>query len=101
MQQAEIGAPETRRGAWKSFCARERTLIEGAIRALRTPACARCHATLEFQPASRLAGMLPPGAEAYDLDCRACRRFYTVIAQDEESVQGERLRRLALAVLGA
>jgi hypothetical protein len=86
---------------WKCFSAREQFLIEAAMRNLQTPSCMRCTSLLTLRPASRLEGMLPPGASAFDLECRPCRRFHAVVEQDEESVNGERLRRLAMAVLGA
>ncbi len=50
---------------------------------------------------SRLRAVLPAGASAYDLDCRACRQFLPLIEHTPRSLHQVRLRRLLAAVLRA
>jgi hypothetical protein len=59
-----------------------------------------CDDVLEAQGQSRIAPYLVLGATAYDLSCRACRRFWSVVRHTPRSLRLLRMRRLAAAVRG-
>lgn len=87
--------------AWRSFDRRDRRAIRARLAAGATLRCPRCAGLLEARPMSRLRAVLPAGASAYDLDCRACRQFLPLIEHTPRSLHQVRLRRLLAAVLRA
>lgn len=87
--------------AWRSFDRRDQRAIRTRLAAGATLRCPRCAGLLEARPASRLRPVIPAGASAYDLDCRACRQFLPLIEHTPRSLRLLRLRRLVAAVLRA
>jgi hypothetical protein len=90
------------RGArsWRGFSTRDGGRIRRAVEAERKADCPRCGAPLEAESPSRASVELVLGATAYDLACRPCRRFWTVVRHTERSLRLLRMRRLAAAVGG-
>ncbi|HEX6940865.1 MAG TPA: hypothetical protein VF158_15720 [Longimicrobiales bacterium] len=86
---------------WRQFGPRDRCSIRLRLRRDQFLDCPQCGGPLEARPTTRLAAVLPPGAEGFDLDCRGCRRFHPVVRHTPESLYFMRLRRLAAAVLRA
>ena len=92
-----------RRGGrtWRSFNHRQRALIDAQLAAGDVLRCPDCACVLEAEPSTRLTAVLPRGATGFDLACRQCRRFLARVYHSTASRKGERLRRLAAAVLRA
>jgi hypothetical protein len=97
MKQSLEGRPATGR-AWRVFSARDGRRIDAGVRLGGTPVCPCCGAVLEARGVSRPAGRLPLGATAVDLDCRPCRRFWTVVRHTERSIRLVRMRRFVAAL---
>jgi len=73
--------------------------IDLQLRAGGSPCrCPRCGEVLEARPGTRLARSLPLDATGYDLDCRACRRFWCVVRHTPRSLRLLRMRRLVAAI---
>jgi hypothetical protein len=89
---------QTPRRAWRAFSARDGRRIDGFVRAGRTPLCPWCGDVLEAHRESRLRGKLPLDAIAIDLDCRACRRFWSIVQHTERSLHLIRMRRFVAAL---
>lgn len=83
---------------WRTFDERQTRRIDAQLRASGAPCCPGCGAALETRPESRRAGALPLDAVGYDLECRPCHRFHTVVLHSERSLRFVRMRRLAAAV---
>ena len=86
------------RRAWRVFGAREGRRIEMDVCLSRAPTCPCCGGVLEAQGGSRLRRRLPLDARAYDLDCRGCRRFWSVVRHTERSIHLVRMRRFVAAL---
>lgn len=84
--------------AWRVFAARDGREIDGQLCLGHIPCCPGCDAVLEAQQRSRLNRKLPLDARAYDLDCRACRRFWTIVQHSERSLRLMRMRRFVAAL---
>lgn len=93
-----IASRRSTRLTWRAFCARDGQKIEGHVFDGRVPCCPCCGEVLEARPESRLTRNLPLGATGYDLDCRACRRFWCVVRHTGRSLRLIRMRRFAAAV---
>jgi hypothetical protein len=93
--------PSKNKGAarsWKSFIPRDGVLIERCLRFRITPCCPSCGDLLEAQEDSRIARELLLDATAFDLSCRPCRRFWTVVRHTPRSLRLSRMRRFVAAV---
>ncbi len=84
--------------AWKGYTAREGEGIEQMYRAQGAAGCPRCGGRLAESRASRVSPCVVLDARAYDLSCRACRRFWCVVQHTPRSRRLLRMRRLAAAV---
>lgn len=84
--------------AWRVFAVRDGREIDIQLRLSHTPHCPCCGAILEARHQSRLAGKLPLDARAYDLDCRPCRRFWSIVQHTDRSLRLMRMRRFVAAV---
>jgi hypothetical protein len=86
------------RRAWRVFLVRDGRRVELQLRAGASPCCPACGQMLEAQPTTRLLRALPLGAQGYDLDCRACRRFWCIVRHTPRSIRILRMRRFVAAV---
>lgn len=86
---------------WRTFDGRNASRINQALNAGRHPCCPYCGDCLEARPQTRLARFLPLDARGYDLDCRGCRRFHSVVRHTVRSIRLIRMRRLVAAVRAA
>ncbi len=84
---------------WRQFARRERETIELQLAHQGEARCPCCGAALVERPNTRLAVLLPTGAQGVDLDCRCCRRFHPRVQHTPRSLYVLRLQRLAAAVL--
>lgn len=84
--------------AWRAFPARDGRAILLQLGDGEPPCCPWCRHVLEARPETRLASALVLDARGYDLDCRGCRRFLTVVRHTPRSLRLVRMRRLAAAV---
>lgn len=84
--------------AWRVFPVRDGHCIEVQLQQGESPCCPRCGALLEARPSSRLRRDLPLGASAHDLDCRGCRRFWSMVRHTERSLRIVRMRRFVAAL---
>jgi hypothetical protein len=83
---------------WRVFTPEAGADVWRQLRAGHLPRCPCCTDLLEAQPDSRLCSELPLDARAYDLNCRACRRFLCVVQHTRRSLRLVRMRRFAAAV---
>jgi hypothetical protein len=97
MSQATRSRPSSPR-AWRVFAARDGRCIELQLQQGESPCCPRCGGVLEARPSSRLRRDLPLGASAHDLDCRGCRRFWSMVRHTERSLRIVRMRRFVAAL---
>ena len=97
MKHSLHGGQATRR-TWRVFSARDGRRIEYHARMGETPLCPCCGAVLEARQESRLNRKLPLDAVAVDLDCRGCRRFWSIVRHTERSIQLVRMRRFIAAL---
>lgn len=97
MRRSLQGAQPHRR-TWRVFSARDGRRIDSFIRAGEPPLCPCCGGVLEAHRKSRLRGKLPLDAKAVDLDCRACRRFWSIVQHTERSLHLIRMRRFVAAL---
>ena len=97
MKNSLQGAPSPRR-TWRAFSARDGRRIESFIHAGEPARCPCCAGTLEAHRQSRSRRKLPLDAMAVDLECRACRRFWSVIQHTERSLMLMRMRRFVAAL---
>lgn len=86
------------RFAWRSFEHRDTRLVDLQLRDGHRPCCPCCGDLLEARPETRMARYLPLDATGYDLECRDCRRFRSVVRHTLRSLRLVRMRRLAAAV---
>ena len=84
--------------AWRVFAVRDGREIDIQLRLGRNPLCPCCDGVLEARQQSRLDRKLPLGARAYDLDCRGCRRFWSIVQHTERSIRLLRMRRFVAAL---
>jgi hypothetical protein len=84
--------------AWRSFDRRDGREIQRALRAGGPIACPCCDGFLETRPSTRFRECLVLDARGFDLDCRACRRFWCVVRHTPRSLRLIRMRRLVAAV---
>ena len=89
---------QPQRRTWRVFGARDGRRIDSMLRAGEPPLCPCCAGVLEAHRQSRLRGKLPLDAIAIDLDCRGCRRFWSVVQHTERSLQLVRMRRFVAAL---
>jgi hypothetical protein len=73
-------------------------MVEKALRQGERPLCPGCGDILEAEPGSRVSIHLVLDARAFDLACRACRRFWCCVQHTPRSLRLLRMRRLAAAV---
>ena len=97
MKQSTLGGQANRR-TWRVFSARDGRRIDYRVRMGETPLCPCCGAVLEARQQSRLNRKLPLDAVAVDLDCRGCRRFWSMVQHTERSLQLMRMRRFVAAL---
>ena len=97
MKQSTQGGQANRR-TWRVFSARDGRRIDYRVRMGETPLCPCCGAVLEARHQSRLSRKLPLDAVAVDLDCRGCRRFWSIVQHTERSLQLMRMRRFVAAL---
>jgi hypothetical protein len=97
MKRSLQGAQPHRR-TWRVFSARDGRRIDSFVRAGEPPLCPCCGSVLEAHRESRLKGKLPLDAMSVDLDCRDCRRFWTIVQHTERSLQLLRMRRFVAAL---
>lgn len=83
---------------WRVFPSDAGAEIHRQLRNGALPHCPCCRDLLEAQPDSRLCNELPLDASAYDLNCRACRRFFCVVRHTRRSLRLVRMRRFVAAV---
>jgi len=83
---------------WRAFEARGGRAIDWQLCNGDCPCCPECGAVLEARPDTRLRRWLPLDATGYDLDCRGCRRFWSVVHHTPRSLRLVRMRRFAAAV---
>jgi hypothetical protein len=86
---------------WRTFDGRDGNRINQDLYEGRHPCCPCCGECLEARPHTRLARCLPLDASGYDLDCRGCRRFHSVVRHTGRSIRLVRMRRLIAAVRAA
>jgi hypothetical protein len=86
---------------WRSFDSRCGRDIEGRLRRGQAAPCPFCGDLLEARPGTRFQRCLVLDATGYDLDCRACRRFWCVVQHTPRSLRLIRMRRLVAAVRAA
>jgi hypothetical protein len=86
------------RRTWRVFSTRDGRRIDYRVRMGQTPLCPCCGAILEARQQSRLHRKLPLDAVAVDLDCRGCRRFWSIVQHTERSLQLMRMRRFVAAL---
>jgi hypothetical protein len=87
--------------AWKSFDRRYGRHIEAELCGDGHPCCPYCGLCLEARPSTRCRGVLVLDATGFDLDCRACRRFWSVVRHTPRSLRLLRMRRFMAAVRAA
>lgn len=97
MKRSAASRPSSPR-AWRVFAARDGRQVEVQIRQGAAPCCPCCGDLLEARGASRLQSRLPLDARAFDLECRDCRRFWSVVHHTERSIRLVRMRRFVAAV---
>ena len=97
MKQSTQGGHASRR-SWRVFNTRDGRRIDYRVRMGETPLCPCCGAVLEASHQSRLSRKLPLDAVAVDLDCRGCRRFWSIVQHTERSLQLVRMRRFVAAL---
>ena len=97
MKRTAQSRPPAQR-AWRVFAARNGREIDIQVRLGRPPCCPCCRTPLEAQYSSRLTAEIPLGASAYDLDCRVCRRFWSMIQHTDRSLRLVRMRRFVAAL---
>lgn len=95
---ATATAPARRSAAWRAFDPRDSRQIDEQLRDGRRPCCPGCGALLEARPETRMQRYLVLDATGYDLECRPCRRFRSVVRHTERSMRLVRMRRLCAAV---
>lgn len=86
---------------WRRFNRQDRDRIELELARSGSARCPCCGAALVEQGSTRLAAVLPSGAQGSDVECRGCRRFHARIRHTPRSLYVLRLQRLAAAVLRA
>lgn len=82
----------------RAFSARDGRRIETFLEAGVPAACPCCGGALEARRQSRSRRKLPLDASVVDLDCRACRRFWSVVQHTERSLMLVRMRRFVAAL---
>ncbi|MBI4545595.1 MAG: hypothetical protein HY703_10390 [Gemmatimonadetes bacterium] len=87
--------------AWRCFDSRESQAIQTQLGSRGTAVCPRCAGFLEARPTTRMRLVLPHGTAGFDVDCRACRRFYAHVCHTPRSRYLLRMKRLAAAILRA
>jgi hypothetical protein len=97
MKHSLQGAQPNRR-TWRVFSVRDGRRIDASVRAGQPPLCPCCGGVLEAHRTSRLRGKLPLDAVALDLDCRGCRRFWSIVQHTERSLHLVRMRRFVAAL---
>jgi hypothetical protein len=95
--EAPVSARRTRR--WRTFTHTDRARIEQALNAGADVLCPRCGDWLGARPGTRLTGLPHVPNGSYDLECRDCRRYHTVVPREHRYYVC--IRRLATAVLHA
>lgn len=98
-QQTEALRTDRRSRRWRSFSHADRARIEHALLNGDDTLCPRCGDWLGARPGTRLEGLPHIPAGSYDLECRDCRRYHTVVPQEHRYYVC--CRRLATAVLHA
>jgi hypothetical protein len=99
MRTTRVTRSSARRAdAWRSFDNRARRKVDAQIRAGERPCCPHCETLLEARPTARVARYLVLDAAGYDLECRACLRFRSIVRHTARSLRLVRMRRLAAAV---
>lgn len=96
--QQDVRSPGRRASAWRGFDGRSADRIDSQMREGRRPCCPLCRELLEARPVTRMIRHLVLDASGYDLECRTCRRFRSVIKHTARSLRLVRMRRLAAAV---
>jgi|GEM_PF-527088 len=96
--RTHISSGRGRIPAWRSFERRDGREIQRALRGGRPIACPCCDGVLEARPGTRYRECLVLDARGFDLDCRACRRFWCVVRHTPRSLRLIRMRRLVAAV---
>jgi hypothetical protein len=91
-------ASSRRSSSWRAFDARDGRQIDEQLAQGRRPCCPACNAALEARPDTRVPCCRVLDATGYDLECRRCRRFRTVVRHTERSLHLVRMRRLVAAV---
>ncbi|HEV2147497.1 MAG TPA: hypothetical protein VGR37_08840 [Longimicrobiaceae bacterium] len=86
------------RFVWRSFEHRDARYVDLQLRGTDRPCCPCCGDLLEARPETRMARYLPLDATGYDLECRDCRRFRSVVRHTVRSLRLVRMRRLVAAV---
>jgi hypothetical protein len=94
----DVHTPGRRAAAWRSFDSRSAQRVDAALRDGRQPCCPHCRELLEARPVTRMTRYLVLDATGYDLECRPCRRFRSVIRHTARSLRMVRMRRLVAAV---
>ena len=86
--------------AWRAYSRRDGREIQRQLRWGRATSleCPLCGEVLEARPGTRLTRELVLDAWGYDLDCRDCRRFWTIVIHTDRSLRLIRMRRLVAAV---
>lgn len=97
----ETRSSARRAARWRSFDTRARRKVDAQIRAGERPCCPHCEQLLEARPTTRVARYLVLDATGYDLECRACRRFRSIVRHTARSLRLVRMRRLVAAVRAA
>jgi hypothetical protein len=96
--QQDVRTPGRRASAWRGFDSRSAKAIDTQLREGRRPCCPLCRELLQARPVTRMTRYLVLDASGYDLECRTCRRFRSVIRHTARSLRLVRMRRLAAAV---
>lgn len=89
---------ERSRLTWRAFPPRHGTRITLEIARGARPSCPCCGDCLESRTTTRMSKRLPLGSTGYDLDCRACRRFWCIVRHSARSRRLLRMRRFAAAI---
>ena len=98
LSQDAPGQARRARRTWRAFEPRETRTIDGQIRHGEAPRCPCCGEILAARRETRMGRYLPLDATGYDLECRGCRRFRSIVRHTARSLRLVRMRRLVAAI---
>jgi uncharacterized protein with PIN domain len=83
---------------WRLFNTRDGKQLEDGLNAESDMRCPRCDGPIEAKGESRLKKQVPLDAFSFDLECGACKRYWSVVQHTERSARLLRMRRFVAAL---